>query len=199
MTLKPNFTEKILEFLQERAEISVDMLKAMFLSPRELSRDTRRFLTYGPRPFKTSWAEQYRKHRVYAATLSRLKRQGLVTKKRQNGSSMWRITKKGSTRLEKIKKRHKNPLSLTTAHFKPARERCWVIITYDIPEKEKAKRGWLRGCLKSLQFSFLQKSVWIGNRMIPEDFIKALKERNILSGVHIFLIKKGGTIEQLPS
>lgn len=195
---EPTFTEKVLEFLQERAEITVDLLNAMLLPPGEARRDFRRFVARGgPIPFKTDWAEWYRKRRIYSAVLSRLKKQGLVANRKVKDGVAWKITSKGMTRLLKIKKRLKDPLSLINARYKPQSKYCWTVVIYDIPEFRKKTRRWLQGCLRSLEFAYLQKSVWIGKKQLPEDFIDALKEREALEYVQIFAVKRGGTIENI--
>ena len=72
-----------------------------------------------------------------------------------------------------------------------------TIVSFDIPEREKGKRRWLRAALASLSFSLLQKSVWIGTKGIPEEFMDALRERDLLRHVHIVGVKKSGTLERV--
>jgi len=128
--------------------------------------------------------------------LSRMKKQGLI-QKRTHGSGGWMITQKGIARLERIGKQRRNPNSLMTAHFTPGTNKEVVIISFDIPEPERAKRRWLRKALKSLSFSFLQKSVWIGAKGVPEEFMDALRERRLLPYVHIVGVRKSGTLERI--
>jgi hypothetical protein len=46
-----------------------------------------------------------------------------------------------------------------------------------------------------LKFEQLQKSVWIGKTEIPDAFIKDLGERDILECVHIFEVRRRGTLK----
>jgi DNA-binding transcriptional regulator PaaX len=70
------------------------------------------------------------------------------------------------------------------------------VIIFDIPEKERHKREWLRVSLLALGFSFLQQSVWMGKNKIPESFIVDLRDRKLLPCVEIFEINQKGTIER---
>lgn len=195
---KPTFIEKVLTFLQGGAEAAVDLFGSLALSPGEFQRDYKRFLARGgPRPFRSDWAEWYRQRRIYANMLSRMKRQGLIERRAHRRGVIWMITKKGRERLQKISEQRDNPDSLTNARYVPGSRREATIISFDIPEREKGKRRWLRAALGSLGFSLLQKSVWIGNRGVPKEFMDALRDRNLLHHVHIVGIKKSGTLEHI--
>ena len=69
-----------------------------------------------------------------------------------------------------------------------------MIVIFDIPERERRKRNQLRRELVYLGFKKLQQSVWIGQTQIPEEFIKELKEKDILPYIHIFSVEKKGTV-----
>ncbi len=192
------FTEKVLTLLQRGAEAAVDLLQALTLSPGEFQRDYKRFLARrGPRPFRKDWAEWYHQRRIYTNMLSRMKKQGLIQRRMHGQNIRWVITKKGNERLGQIKDRRKNPYSLTTAHYTSSSGQEVTIVSFDIPEREKGKRRWLRAALASLSFSLLQKSVWIGTKGIPEEFMDALRERDLLRHVHIVGVKKSGTLERV--
>jgi len=47
-----------------------------------------------------------------------------------------------------------------------------------------------------LEFKMLQKSVVIGNNLIPPDFIKDLQKINILNQVKIFSVVETGNIQE---
>jgi DNA-binding transcriptional regulator PaaX len=68
------------------------------------------------------------------------------------------------------------------------------VIDFDIPELERRKRDWLRVSLMNLGFEMLQKSVWVGNTDLPEEFILSLNNLEILSHLHMFIVKEMGTI-----
>lgn len=193
----PSFTERVLTLLQRSAEVAIDLLDDLHLSSGEFQRKYKRSLSgRGPRSFRNDWAEWYRQRRIYASMLSRMKKQGLIQKRARSGTG-WEITKRGMERLKRIRKQRRNPTSLMTAHFTPGTRKEIVIVSFDISEREKAKRRWLREALKSLSFSFLQKSVWIGTKGVPKEFMDALRERSLLNYVHIVGVKKSGTLEKI--
>ncbi len=194
---RTTFAERVLALLQSSAEVVADILDDLQLSSGEFQRKYKRSL-FGRRSrrFQQDWAEWYRRRRIYISMLSRMKKQGLIQKRRhENGG--WAITQKGIARLKRIKKERSNLNSLRTAHFTPSMSKEVVIISFDIPEREKAKRRWLREALKSLSFSFLHKSVWIGTKGVPKEFMDALQERRLLPYVHIVGVKKSGTLERI--
>ena len=69
-----------------------------------------------------------------------------------------------------------------------------TIIIYDIPEKYKRKRGWLRKVLISFDYKMIQKSVWLGQTKLSHDFIKDIKKLGLLPFVKIFAVAKSGTL-----
>ena len=98
-------------------------------------------------------------------TLSRLKRMGFV----KNDNGIWTATKKG---LEKLALRL--PARTKRKIKEPAKEKT-LIIAFDIPERLRRKREWLRRELLNLGFIKLQQSVWLGPAPLPKDFIEALE------------------------
>ena len=61
-----------------------------------------------------------------------------------------------------------------------------MVIVFDIPEKHKHKRNWLRLELANLGFGLLQKSVWFGPAPLPKTFIRALDELKLLRHLKFF-------------
>lgn len=122
------------------------------------------------------------KEQVLRVTLSRLKKQGLV----DNKNGIWRITKKGRIRLinRKLRKPHfKNP------NNKNKKKRDLIII-FDIPEKIRIQRDWLRSELIALGFIPLQKSVWLGPSPLPQEFIEYLNTINLLKYIKFFKVSE---------
>ena len=122
--------------------------------------------------------------------LYKLKDEGLIIKEYRNENTFWKIADKGKKWLIKPK-----PEKRTYSKIKSSDE--IKIVVFDIPEKKRFYRDWLREVLKNLKFKMLQKSVWIGKTILPEEFFNDLKRLGILSYVEIFAITKTGTIKQL--
>jgi hypothetical protein len=126
------------------------------------------------------------KPRSISAALQRLQKQGLVMRE----NKQWTLTKIGKNFMESSfqykKFRNKRKLS--------PKDNVKRIVIFDVPEKEKEKRNWLRGELIYHEYEPLQKSVWIGYRSLLPEFIKTIDFLNMNSYVHIFSIKDEGTI-----
>ena len=69
------------------------------------------------------------------------------------------------------------------------------LVIFDIPERERKKRDILRVELIGSDFQMLQKSVWIGRRPLPKDFVAFLDSLDLKNRVHIFSVKDRGTLE----
>ena len=123
--------------------------------------------------------------------LCKLKTAGLIIKeKNKTGATFWKITERGKS--EMIKKKYNSK-----PNYKIERSNEIKIVAFDIPETKKMGRNWLREALKNLKFRMLQKSVWIGKTILPEEFFNDLQRWNILPYIEIFAISKTGTIKQL--
>jgi len=116
-------------------------------------------------------------------TLSRLKAKGLI--RNQNG--LWNLTKKGLGYLS-------NKLNFHPRHKKSASARKNMIIAFDVPERHRKKRDWLRIELRNLGFEMLQKSVWFGPAPLPTEFVSSLEELNLIPFMKFFEAKKSDII-----
>ena len=61
-----------------------------------------------------------------------------------------------------------------------------MIVAFDVPEHERYKRDWLREELLVLGFEPIQKSVWFGPSPLPENFVRELGSRELLSYLKFF-------------
>lgn len=190
-------TEIILKILQFNAETAINILDIMLSDRQELMRKQRKLASGGALfSFKTDWAKKYRKRQAFHSLLAHMKKEGFV-KKEEKKNGKWNITAKG---VEYIKSWHKeghSHYSFRSAYFQPSEKKELTIVAFDIPEKEHKKRRWLRMCLVSMEFSRLQKSVWWSSYNLPEDFVRALHDRNMLEYVHIFAVSRGGTLTKV--
>lgn len=126
------------------------------------------------------------KPRTISTTLQRLQKQGLVFCEKRN----WSLTKNGGKFLKSF-----FDLRLKYGKYKlPEKDHVTRIIVFDIPEKEREKRDWLRGELLYHQYEPLQKSVWIGYCPLLPKFIENIDSMNLTEKIHIFSVKDRGTI-----
>lgn len=114
-----------------------------------------------------------------------LQKSGLILKQRKEKSFLWRITKKGYAK--QIVLRDKESIWLfPPVLYDPEPSSTLTIIIFDVSEKERNKREWLRRALQSMKFTMVQKSVWTGMFLLPPQFIRDLKELELVSCVKIF-------------
>ena len=128
--------------------------------------------------------------------LYRLKKDGLAKQEKLGRRLIWEITSKGREK-EKFLKKLLSSRELPAGDYKRERSDAIVIVSFDVPEKQRRKRHWLRAVLKRLEFRMLQKSVWIGKVKIPKEFIDDLQKLDLLEFVEIFAVTKAGTIRHV--
>jgi len=135
------------------------------------------------------------KERSLKNVIYKLKKDGLIEYRESSQGREIAITQKGKYLLEKtesdILPRRRYSIEESTESDKSLK-----IIIFDIPEKERRKRDWLRSVIKNLGFNQLQQSVWAGNKPIPESLLKDIKELKLLNFVEIFSVDKKGTIKK---
>lgn len=118
-----------------------------------------------------------------SSMFSRMQKEGLVERSGSKKRSMWNITKNG-----RILIKNKSVIIKTV----PVSDGIVRLVMFDIPEKEKSKRKWIRRELAYLNYKILQKSVWIGTVPLTEDFIHNLNILHLDRCIHIFSVNKVG-------
>lgn len=124
------------------------------------------------------------KRETFASLLSQLKRQGLVERTNWKGRDgwYWRLTARGRAAL-RSRERDALPKS-------DGRKR---LVCFDIPERDRAKRRWLRGELIACGYHPLQRSVWIGEAPLPQAFIEGLDLMHLRRRVYIVRVTAEGS------
>ena len=115
------------------------------------------------------------------SALSRLKRNGYV----ENENGNWRITNQGKKYIgRKIEalRQFDSPFSKSSPKN--------LIVLFDVPEKMKSEREWLRSHLKKFNYEMIQKSVWLGPSPLPKDFISYIKSINLKKCIKTFKVAK---------
>lgn len=187
--------ELALAALQFQTEGLLTVADIFLASPERIRREFYRIPTYERRWFSTDWAEVYRDRWQFHRTLQYMKRQGLVTKHDARHSTRWTLTRRGVEKLAAYRHRRADLFSTAHVSFPAPHGGGITIVAFDIPEKERRKRDWIRRSLVEMDFKLLQKSVWMVRGGVHEDFIEALRERKLLDAVHIFGVTKDGTIK----
>ena len=193
---------KALEMFEEVVYTTADFTRAFLSSTKS---DYRPLHNFVPEPHKTiagdikrnmalKEMEAREKQKVYNL-ISYLRKDGLIKMIKTGGESSWKITAKGEGKKENIKSQLS--LLIPSRKYIPARSKETLIVSFDVPEKERRKRELLRTCLKNLGLKMLHKSVWMGRVRLPENFIDDLREYNLIPCLQIFSVTKTGTLKQL--
>lgn len=188
--MKKGLVGKILEILLEGAATSVDIISAILESGygapySKMDRNYRK--REGARLAKQL---EYKERQRFFNLISKLKREGFIERKERS----WQITHLGKDKFKKISNDSKR--FIDRPKYERVADKVMRLIIFDIPESEKMKRNWLRDVLTNLGFRMLQKSVWLGEVKIPEDFLEDLRRLRIFQFIHIFAVYKSGTIKE---
>lgn len=175
-------SQSILKFLAESGESAINV----FLFPHPRTRIARALLGMNHRP-RTSRATA---QRSLSSMLSYLKRQGLVARRGSKKKTLWKITALGRQFLDRDPALHQ----LKTIDDLPPEDGIARLVTFDVPEKYRAGRVWLRTTLIMCDFQPLQRSVFLGWRPLPEDILRELDLRKMNRFIHIISIEKTGTL-----
>jgi DNA-binding transcriptional regulator PaaX len=197
--MKGEITKRLLEIITETTGDATDVIGA-FLGAgygasyarldRERSRRTRlREMTINQRE------EEGRRIQRYRQMISYLKRDGLIRECSKEGSKFLAVTKKGDKRLALIKERAKQ--QLPTPSYSAEKHSNVTIVIFDIPERDRKKRRWLRSALVNMEIKMIQKSVWMGKIKMPQEFIDDLNKLKMTDFVEIFQVTKSGSLRHV--
>jgi hypothetical protein len=148
--------------------------------------DTRVYKSRNKKSYKQY--EEERQKRNYYQCIYELQRDGLIVKSHKDKKTFIHITQGGEKELAEylVQMKHGQQKRL----YEKKRSKNFIIVIFDIPERFRKKRNWLRAVLIELGFHIIQKSVWMGNTVIPQDFIDDLYEEKILPYVNFFETQK---------
>lgn len=126
-----------------------------------------------------------KKHSVLTAAIKLLSA-GDIERVVKDGEVYYEITGQGRTRLCKRIKLDK---------LGQKWDGRWRILIFDIPEKTRLKRDYLRQKLYALGFGHLQKSVWVSPFDITREVREFLRFQGLDEGVILFEAKRIGEYE----
>lgn len=133
--------------------------------------------SFFPHPYYHLFCNHKNK-KSFQPAITRLKQMGLIKK---DESDIFRLTKKGGKEAFFSFINAEISCCHSQRNIKKTRwDGKWRIILFDIPEKKKHQRHYLRSVIKALGFKEFQKSVWIYPYKIPSFLTKLLAEESIL-------------------
>lgn len=114
------------------------------------------------------------KKQIYES-VRRIKKQGWLEQKKINDQIFYRLSKEG--RIKKL---------LTMINHRPFKKaKMSTIVIFDIPEEKRTFRNFLRRLLIQMEFTMVQKSVFIAVYVLPKEFYDLLNEMKLLPYVRI--------------
>jgi CRISPR-associated endonuclease Cas2 len=108
----------------------------------------------------------------FQVTLHRLRKRGLIKKE----NNKFQLSFAGLKLFKEIKNNNK------------IWDGKWRIAMFDIPEKFRRERNWLRRELYNLGYKLFQKSVFIGKWTLSESFYKEIKEKEINKYINLITV-----------
>ena len=109
------------------------------------------------------------------STLYRLEQKGLINKSVKG----YKLTLDGNKVVKGIKNRINH-----LANW----DGKWRLVTFDIPEKRRRDRDWIRNILYLHEYKPLQKSVFIGKFSLPEKIYRSIHERKLTEYIRLLII-----------
>ncbi len=113
-----------------------------------------------------------------SVTLNRMKKKKLVSISGPKKKAIWRITQKGRSHFKDVK------VAGDIINLPPEDGKTRLVI-FDIPEKRKEERNWLRKELLTCDYTPLQKSVFMGLRPLPAELLREIKGKELLSCIRV--------------
>lgn len=111
-------------------------------------------------------------------TISRMQKHGLI----KNEDGKYALTVIGKNIAKYILGRKKI--------FEKKWDKKYRVVIFDIPEKKKHLRNWLREELYLLKYEKLQESVLVGKFPLPKDLIREIRNKKINKFVDYLLVEK---------
>lgn len=194
--MKGHLSLKMLEFIKDFADFNTDFCEAFFRSGYGAS--------FGKLDYEFNQAQKRRhkneiekeQKKKYYDLLYRLSKDGLIEAQIKNNKKIFALTKKGEDKLGKLAN-HFGKNLLPPNHYESEKGDKFILVIFDIPEKERRKRDWVRESLKNMGLKLAQKSVWLGKVKIPRSFLRDLHNLKLVDYVEIFEISKTGSLEKL--
>lgn len=134
--------------------------------------------TFYPHPYYHQFCAHVHRRSFYNA-LKRLERKHLVGVKQRGGSEGWQLTDEGEKAARRLK------MKLVQARARRWDQK-WRLIIFDVPERIRGRRDFLRRELQSLGLHQLQKSVWAAPHPLPEEFFAIMGELDL--GKHLRVV-----------
>ena len=194
--MKGEITLKILRKIRELASFHADFFAGVGAAGYGASRGEMARAIDKARQKRERYMDELHKEfedkRKIQKMISNLKQQGILN---TNKNKPLFLTIKGTVILNGLEEKEK--ITFKIPQYPIQKDKELKIIIFDVPKEAGSKRFWLRSAIQNLQFELVQKSVYRGMTKIPKEFIEDLQKFNLLECVHIFVVKKHGTLDKI--
>ncbi len=189
-------TRIILERLGDTAVGIGDLMAAFIATPHGDLRGLRRNLEERARireNRKIDRQQALERRQQFYDLCYRLRKSGFVQEETRNGEAFLALSRAGEEKLKLLREQAVLPIPRYTTK----KGKQTIIISFDIPERERRKRKWLRAALRVMGFKQLQQSLWIGLVQLPSEFLEDIAYLGLVNFVEIFAVTRSGTIQNL--
>lgn len=197
--MKGEFTIRILKALSETALDAADLFEAFLQSGYGASVGridyNRRLIRKRRSTADRENMEYNRLRRRYLNLVAWLRNDELIFEEKKSGKRIFKISRQGLQKLKALLRRKETMLPVV--EYKTVKTDNFTIVAFDVVEKEKRKRHWLRSALKRMGFKKLQKSVWVGRIKIPREFLDDLSGLRLVEMVEILETTKTGSLRHI--
>jgi CRISPR/Cas system-associated endoribonuclease Cas2 len=139
--------------------------------------------------------ERRARYQRFSMMLRYLRENNIISERKVGDYVKLYLTPKGRTKRLSLKKEAQ--YSLPVSAYKASPGKKFVIVVYDIPVRFNRYRNWLRDVLRKLGLKKLQKSVWIGKVIIPDQLLSDLMKYKLEEFVEIIEVNSSGTMREL--
>ena len=126
--------------------------------------------------------ERRKAKKSFSQFVGYLREKGYIKVKALEGTKGIILTPKGAARVLQVKRKLKEK--------KKRKDGRWIMIAFDIPEKQKKAREYLRGALVDLGYQKFQQSVWVCPYDVYKETEEAVRSYRIIPYVKLFLIEE---------
>ncbi|MBI2888938.1 MAG: CRISPR-associated endonuclease Cas2 [Candidatus Liptonbacteria bacterium] len=197
--MKGEITLKILETLGEAAVGAAELFAAIMVagygaSPNRISYIQEKIHAHRAQE-KRGREHEAQLRRKYSNLLSKLKREGLIAERKKGEGTFLSLTFLGARKRDSLRSRHAH--ALPPPHYRKEQGTRLLIVAFDVPEKERRKRDWLRSALHNLGLIRVQKSMWLGKIKIPKELLKDIQTLGLVEFVEIFEVGNAGSLRHI--
>lgn len=175
--MKLSITDKFLWRIYDCAEKAGDVAVFAFQTYPKLIDS----LTRVPNPIFEMYRHE-KGRRKFSNLIYYLKINGYIKIKSLESKQAIILTKEGISKALKA--------SFTLDKIKKRKDGKWIMLIFDIPQKQKGARALLRSILRNLNYKLFQQSVWVSPYDVSAKTEKLLQLHSLDKYVKIFLIEE---------